>query len=50
MLYFGPETIMPLGSALAAVMGVILLFWQRTVGYVRRIVTRARERFGGTGR
>lgn len=35
MLYFGPETIMPLASALAVVAGVVLMFWRRTVGFVR---------------
>lgn len=43
MLYFGPEVIMPLSSAVAAVAGLLLLFWNRTVGYVRRVLTRARE-------
>ncbi|MEJ2216525.1 MAG: hypothetical protein P8099_07900 [Gemmatimonadota bacterium] len=37
MLYFGPETYMPLASAIAAVAGVLLAFWRRLVGGVRRI-------------
>jgi hypothetical protein len=34
-MYFGPETLMPLASALAAVVGVSLMFWRKTVGVVR---------------
>lgn len=30
-MYVGPETIMPIASALAAIGGIILLFWRRTV-------------------
>lgn len=37
MLYFGPEVMMPLASALAAAAGAILIFWQRVVGWVRRL-------------
>lgn len=35
MLYFGPETLMPIASAFAAVVGAALLFWRRTVALVR---------------
>ena len=38
MLYFGPEVIMPLSSAVAAVAGVLLIFWHRLIGYGRRAV------------
>ena len=34
-MYFGPETLMPVASALAVVAGVILMFWRKTVGVVR---------------
>jgi hypothetical protein len=34
-LYIGPETILPLTSAIAAIVGVLLMFWQRFVGLVR---------------
>jgi hypothetical protein len=30
-MYIGPETLMPLASALAAIAGVLMLFWRRTV-------------------
>jgi hypothetical protein len=36
MLYIGPETILPLTSALAAILGVLLMFWQRFVGLLRK--------------
>ena len=37
MLYIGPETMLPLASALAAIGGVLLIFWQRLVGLVRKL-------------
>lgn len=40
MLYFGPETMMPLASAAAAVAGVLLMFWHRVVGFTRMTVRR----------
>jgi hypothetical protein len=36
MLYIGPETMLPLASALAAIGGVLLMFWQQFVGLIRR--------------
>lgn len=35
MLYLGPETIMPITSALAAAVGVILIFWRHLTITVR---------------
>jgi hypothetical protein len=37
ILYIGPETILPLTSALAAILGVVLMFWQRFVGLIRKL-------------
>lgn len=34
-MYVGPETLMPLASILAAITGVIMLFWRRTVGLAK---------------
>ena len=34
-MYVGPETLMPLASVLAAITGVLMLFWRRTVGMAR---------------
>ncbi len=42
-MYLGPETLMPVASAFAAVVGVLLMFWRRTVAGTRavaRFVTR----------
>ncbi len=36
ILYVGPETILPLTSALAAIVGVLLMVWHRVVGIVGR--------------
>ncbi len=35
-LYMGPDTMMPLASALAAIIGTLLMFWHRLVGWTRR--------------
>ena len=40
-MYVGPETFMPIASALAAIAGFILLFWRRVVGLVRAIGRKA---------
>ena len=37
ILYIGPESMLPLASALAAIGGVLLIFWQRFVGLVRKL-------------
>ena len=37
ILYIGPDQIMPFTSALAAGAGVLLMFWNRVVGVVRRV-------------
>jgi hypothetical protein len=44
-LYIGPDVFLPLASALAAITGVALMFWQRLVGWLRtfwRAVFRAK--------
>ncbi len=42
MLYLGPETLVPVASALAAIGGFLLMTWRRVVGVFRgavRLVT-----------
>ena len=42
MPYLGPEVIGPVASALAALGGILLMFWRRISGFVRgaiRLVT-----------
>ena len=36
ILYIGPETIIPLTSFLAAIVGILLMFWRWVVGIFRR--------------
>jgi hypothetical protein len=40
-MYIGPETLMPVASALAAIVGVLLMFWRRTVALVRAGLSKA---------
>ena len=41
-LYIGPDAFLPITSALAAIAGVLLMFWQRVVGFVGRIFGRSK--------
>jgi hypothetical protein len=43
VLYLGPDSLIPLASILAAVVGFILLFWHRGVGLVRKLFGRGRQ-------
>ncbi len=36
-MYLGPDTAMPLASAIAAVVGVAVMFWHRTKALVKGI-------------
>ena len=37
VLYIGPEVFMPVLSAIAGALGVLLMFWQRVTGLVARV-------------
>ncbi len=37
-MYIGPETLMPLASVLAAITGIVLMFWRKVAGFVRNTV------------
>jgi undecaprenyl pyrophosphate phosphatase UppP len=37
LLYAGPDQILPLMSVIGAIFGVLLVFWQRFIGLVRRM-------------
>jgi len=39
-LYIGPDVFLPITSALAAIAGVLLMFWRRIVGLVSRLMGR----------
>ena len=36
LLYAGPDQLLPLMSVLGGILGILLIFWQRFVGFVRR--------------
>jgi hypothetical protein len=38
--YIGPDVFLPLTSALAAVGGVLLMFWHKIAGFVARLLGR----------
>ena len=37
LLYFGPETALPVASALAGGVGILMIGWQRAVKVARRM-------------
>ena len=46
-MYLGPDVLMPVASALAAVAGALLLFGRRTIEVARKIVKGIARVFGG---
>jgi hypothetical protein len=46
VMYVGPDLILPITSALAAVAGVALMFWQRLVGMVLKLWRMIFQRHG----
>lgn len=46
-MYVGPDVLLPLASALAAILGVILMFWRKAVGFVRSAVQLLASKFSG---
>ena len=45
-MYIGPETLMPLASILAAITGVLMLFWRKTVAGFKSCVGFVSRTFG----
>lgn len=43
-LYTGPETILPVASGVAAVIGFLLIIWQRFLLFISRIVQFCQQR------
>ena len=39
--YLGPDNLLPLASIIAAALGLILLFWGRVKGLVRKVLGRS---------
>ena len=48
LLYLGPETIMPLATILATIIGFFLIFWRFIVKTAKRIVAYSRSMLSGT--
>jgi hypothetical protein len=46
LLYFGPDTAMPLASGLAAGVGVLLLIGRRAANLIRTSLRQWKDRFG----
>lgn len=36
VMYIGPEVMMPVASAIAAIVGYLLMFWRSTVAFMKR--------------
>jgi hypothetical protein len=47
-MYIGPDTVVPLASALAAIAGFALMFWRRLVGAVRLAASAVKRKFSNT--
>ena len=47
-LYIGPDVLMPVASAIAAAVGFLLMFWHRTVAFVKRILFAIRDMVRGS--
>ncbi|HEU4563505.1 MAG TPA: hypothetical protein VFS05_02610 [Gemmatimonadaceae bacterium] len=43
-MYIGPDTLMPVASAFAAIAGVILMFWRRVVDVVKLMASKITRR------
>ena len=46
VVYIGPDALMPLASALAAIVGFLLMFWRRVAGAMRMLFGRVATLFG----
>ena len=45
-MYIGPDSLMPVASAIAGLAGLLLMFWRRLVGVVRLLAGRVASVFG----
>jgi hypothetical protein len=43
-MYIGPDTLMPVASAFAAIAGVVLMFWRRIIGAFKLMAARVFRR------
>ena len=42
LLYLGPESIMPIASIIAALLGFLLIFWRMIVNFIKKIFKRSK--------
>ena len=47
--YLGPNTVMPLASLLAAIVGIVLIFWRFIFGFFRKSFRRLVRKKDDTG-
>ncbi len=45
-LYIGPDVLMPFASAVAAVIGFLLMFWRRVVAVTKKVANAIARLFG----
>jgi hypothetical protein len=45
-MYIGPDVLMPVASAIAAVAGFVLMFWRRIVGSFRLLIQKVTGQSG----
>lgn len=45
-MYIGPDVLMPVASAIAAITGFVLMFWRRIVGTFRLMIQKVTGRSG----
>ncbi|MGQ0538025.1 MAG: hypothetical protein ACT4R6_03685 [Gemmatimonadaceae bacterium] len=43
-MYIGPDSLMPVASLIAAIVGFLLMFWRRVVGAIRMVFSRLTSR------
>jgi hypothetical protein len=44
-MYIGPDSLMPIASAFAAIAGFLLMFWRRLLGAIRMLAQRVGTAF-----
>jgi hypothetical protein len=47
LMYLGPDSIMPIASAIAAIIGILLIFWRAIFTRTKKLVRRGISRITG---
>ena len=45
-LYLGPQTVLPVASIIAALVGVILMFWRLILRFIKKLINSVRRKPG----